>query len=187
MYSTIAQGSSTLVIRGIVALIFGAVALLLPVTAFWVLVIAFGAYAFADGISALITASTRRNRDGRGWLAVEGLAGMIAGVITFFSPASTAVALIALVSAWALVTGFLKIVLAIRLRREIRGEWLLALSGVASILLAVLIIATPVAATIALIWALGIYALVMGGLMIALSVRIRHWERTLIHGLESAA
>jgi uncharacterized membrane protein HdeD (DUF308 family) len=187
MYSTIAQGSSTLVIRGIVALIFGIVALFLPVTALLVLVVAFGVYAFVDGVSALMAAFTRRNRDGREWLAVEGVAGIVAGVITFFRPASTAVALIALVSAWALVTGIMKIVLAIRLRKEIRGEWLLALSGVVSLLLGGLIIATPAAATIALIWTLGIYALVTGGLMIALSVRVRQWEQRLVHGLERAA
>jgi len=86
-----------------------------------------------------------------------------------------------------LITGVLKIVLAIRLRREIRGEWLLALTGAASILLAALIIAAPLTATLALIWALGIYAIVMGGLMIALSVQVRHWERSLPESFERAA
>src|SRR5207247_658094 len=130
--------------------------LTLPTTAFWALVIAFGAYAFVDGVSALIAAVKRRNADGRGWLAVEGIAGILAGIFTFISPAITGVALIALVSAWALVTGALKIVLAIRLRRDIRGEWLLALSGVASIVLAILIMVAPLQATLGLIWALGV-------------------------------
>jgi uncharacterized membrane protein HdeD (DUF308 family) len=187
MVSTIVQGPGTLAFRGIIALLFGVVALMLPVTAFWALVIAFGAYAFIDGAFALLAALTRRNRDGRGWLAVEGIAGITVGILAFVRPASTAVALIALVSAWALITGVMKIVLAIRLRREIRGEWLLVLSGAASILLAVLIMATPLAATLALIWALGIYAIFLGGLMIALSVRVRQWERSLIEPFERAA
>jgi len=147
MYSTLLQTPTTLVIRGIIALIFGIVALTLPTTAFWALVIAFGAYAFVDGVSALI----------------------------------------ALVSAWALVTGALKIVLAIRLRRDIRGEWLLALSGVASIVLAILIMVAPLQATLGLIWALGIYAIAIGGLLIALSVRVRHWQQSLIEPFERAA
>jgi uncharacterized membrane protein HdeD (DUF308 family) len=75
---------------------------------------------------------------------------------------------IALVSTWAFVTGVMKIILAIRLRHEIEGEWLLALSGVASILLAVLPMARPLAATPALIWSLGIYAIVMSELVTAL-------------------
>jgi len=187
MYSTIAQGPGTLAVRGIIALLFGVIALMLPGSAFWALVIAFGAYALADGVSALITALKRRNRDGRGWLAIEGIAGIVAGVLTFLWPITTAVVLIAFVSAWALITGVLKIVLAIRLRREIRGEWLLALTGAASILLAALIIAAPLTATLALIWALGIYAIVMGGLMIALSVQVRHWERSLPESFERAA
>ena len=173
MYSTIAQGPGTLAVRGIIALLFGVIALMLPGSAFWALVIAFGAYALADGVSALITALKRRNRDGRGWLAIEGIAGIVAGVLTFLWPITTAVVLIAFVSAWALITGVLKIVLAIRLRREIRGEWLLALNGAASILLAALIMAAPLPATFVLIWALGIYAIVMGGLMITLSVQVR--------------
>jgi len=187
MYSTIAQGPGTLAVRGIIALLFGVIALMLPGSAFWALVIAFGAYALADGVSALITALKRRNRDGRGWLAIEGIAGIVAGVLTFLWPITTAVVLIAFVSAWALITGVLKIVLAIRLRREIRGEWLLALTGAASILLAALIIAAPLTATLALIWALGIYAIVMGGLMIALSVQVRSWERSLPESFERAA
>ena len=187
MNSTIAQSPATLAIRGIIALIFGVVALMLPVSAFSAIVIAFGAYALVDGVSALITAITRHNRSGRGWLSVEGIAGIMVGILTFLRPVSTAIALIAFVSAWALVTGALKIVLAIRLRREIHGEWLLALSGVASILLAALIIATPVRATLALIWTLGIYAIVLGGLEIALSVRVRRWERGLAEPSERAA
>jgi uncharacterized membrane protein HdeD (DUF308 family) len=185
--TTIVQSPATLAIRGIVALLFGVIALMLPISAFWALVFVFGAFVFIDGVSALISALSRRNRDGRGWLAVEGVAGITAGIITILWPVATALALITLVSAWALVTGALKIVLAIRLRREIRGEWLLALTGAASIVLAALIIATPVTATLALIWALGIYAIVMGGLLIALSLRVRHWERSLIARSERAA
>lgn len=187
MYSTIVQRPGILVIRGIVAVLFGVIALILPVSAFWALLFVFGAFAFVDGVSALISALIDRRRDGRGWLAVEGIAGITAGVLTVIWPGATAIALIALASAWAFVTGVSKIVLAIRLRREIRRESLLALSGTASILLAVLIIATPVTATLALIWALGIYAIVMGGLLIALSVRVRRWERLLIEPSKRAA
>jgi len=178
MYSSVVQSPGTLAIRGIVALLFGIVALLLPASAFLALVIAFGAFALVDGVFALAAAITRRDRDGRGWLALEGIAGIIAGILTFVWPGITAVALIALVAAWALVTGIMKIVLAIRLRKEIRDEWLLALSGVASILLAALMMLAPLPATLGLVWALGIFAIVLGGLLIALAVRVRHWERS---------
>jgi uncharacterized membrane protein HdeD (DUF308 family) len=188
MYATVLQSSNVLAVRGIIAVLFGVVALLLPVPALLALVMAFGAYAFIDGGVALTSALTRRARSGRGWLAFEGIAGIIAGIITFLRPGVTALALIFVVAAWALLTGVMKIVLAIRLRREIRGEWLLALTGVASIVLAVLIVATPITATLALIWTLGIYAIVLGGLLIALAVRVRHWEeKSSIEPLERAA
>jgi uncharacterized membrane protein HdeD (DUF308 family) len=178
MYSRFLQSPGTLAIRGIVALLFGILALLLPASAFLALVIAFG---------ALAAAINNSDRDGRGWLALEGIAGIIAGIVTFVWPGLTAVALIALVAAWALVTGIMKIVLAIRLRKEIRGERLLALSGVASILLAALMMLAPVPATLGLVWALGIYAIVLGGLLIALAVRVRHWERSSGEPLRRAA
>lgn len=187
MNSTVLQSPGTLALRGIVAMIFGFAALLLPGPALLVLVIAFGAFVFIDGAFALASAIRRRDRDGRGWLTLEGIAGIIAGVISFVRPGLTAVALISLVGVWALLTGAMKIVLAIRLRKEIRGEWLLALSGVASILLAALILMTPAMATLALVWTLGIYAIVVGGLLIALSFRVRHWERSLTEPLRRAA
>ena len=178
MNSAVLQSPGTLLLRGVIALLFGFVALFLPASAFWGLVLAFGLYAFVDGVIDLAAAITRRDREGRGWLALEGIAGIIAGIITFVSPGITAMALIALVAIWALVTGVLKIVSAIRLRKEIKGEWLLSLSGVASILMAALIVAAPIRATLALIWVLGIYAILLGGLLIGLSYRVRNWERS---------
>src|SRR5882724_8787594 len=105
MNSTVLQSPATLAIRGILALLFGVVALLLPGPALLGLVLAYGLYAFADGIFALASAVARRGRDGRGWLAVEGIIGIIVGIVTFIWPTLTAVALMALFGAWALVTG----------------------------------------------------------------------------------
>ncbi len=187
MLSSLLPSPGTLLVRGILALLFGIVALLLPGSALLGLVIAFGVYAFIDGVSALAGAITRRNYDGRGWLAIEGIAGLIAGIIAFARPGLTMFALIAVIAAWAFLTGIMKIVLAIRLRREISGEWLLVLSGVASIVLAGLIMSSPLAATVGLIWALGIFALIIGGLLIALSFRVRRWERAEAEPLRRAA
>jgi len=176
MFSTIAQAPAALAIRGVLALLLGVFALMLPVTAFLTLVIAFGAFALVDGVSALVSAITRPARDGRGWLVIEGITGIVIGLLTFVWPGRTAVVLIAFIAAWALITGIMKIVLAVRLRRVINGEWLLILSGAASVIFAGLMIGRPFPATLALVWVLGIYALILGGLLIALSVRVAHWE-----------
>src|SRR6516225_3564262 len=178
MYSNVLQSSGTLVVRGIIALIFGIAALFLPGPTLVGLVLAFGVFAFVDGILALAAAITRHDYEGRGWLAIEGLAGLAAGIVTFVRPGLTIVALIALFGAWALITGIMKIVLAIRLRKEVSGEWFLVLSGIASIVVAALVFATPAAATLALVWTIGIYAIVLGVLLLALSSRVRHWEKS---------
>jgi uncharacterized membrane protein HdeD (DUF308 family) len=187
MNSNVLQSSSTLAIRGALAVLFGIIALLLPGPALFGLVLVFGAYAFIDGVFDLASAIKRRNQGGVGWLVVEGIAGVGAGVITFLYPRITVLALIALFGAWALITGIMKIVMAIRLRKEIQGEWLMVLSGVLSIVVAALVAFEPAAATLALIWTIGIWAIVVGGMLIALSFRVRRWEREGREPLERAA
>jgi uncharacterized membrane protein HdeD (DUF308 family) len=179
MRSTILESSGSLLARGIIAILFGAIALLVPASAFFGFVLAFGAFALADGIFALIAAIKKSTSEGRGWLVFEGIAGILAGLVTFMWPGITAVALISLVAVWAAVTGVMKILLAIQLRKVITDEWFMALSGVASILLAALIIFAPAAATRGLMWAIGIYAIVVGCLLIGLYMRVRRWERGL--------
>src|SRR5256712_646402 len=116
-----------MIIRGAIAIILGIVALLLPGPTFLALTIAFGVFALLDGISALITFLDRHTRLGRGWLALEAVAGVLVGIITMIWPGIAALNLVLLIAAWALVTGALKIAAAIRLRKRIRREWLLVL------------------------------------------------------------
>jgi uncharacterized membrane protein HdeD (DUF308 family) len=96
-----------------------------------------------------------------------------------FQPGLTMIALVSLVAAWALLTGVLEIVAAIRLRRLVTNEWMMVLSGVLSILLGMAIILFPLAGMVALIWWIGAYALIMGALFLALGFKLRRWERSL--------
>ena len=109
-----------------------------------------------------------------GWaVALAGVAGIIVGVLTFVWPGMAGLALLYLIAAWAILTGVLEIVAAIELRRVIEGEWLLALSGILSVVLGVLLVAFPGAGALGLAWLIGIYALVDGLLLIALAFRLR--------------
>jgi uncharacterized membrane protein HdeD (DUF308 family) len=143
------------------------------------LVLLFGAYALVDGIFNLI-AAFRAPREGKrwGWLAFSGVTGVATGLIAFFFPGITALALVLLVAAWSLVTGIAEIVVAIRLRREIEHEWLLGLSGLLSVAFGVLLFLMPAVGAIALAIWIGAYALVFGGLLIALGIRLRNWSRS---------
>jgi uncharacterized membrane protein HdeD (DUF308 family) len=160
-------------LRGVVGILIGIVAFFLPGPTLVALVWLFGAYAILDGLFSLATV-WRRGRTRPWWAMVfEGLLGLGAGTISFVWPGITAMALVYLIAAWAFVTGILEIVAAIRLRREIEGEWLLALTGVLSLILAVLFAMAPDAGAVALIWLWGAYAAAFGVLLVWLGFRLR--------------
>ena len=174
--STLARNWWALLIRGMAAVIFGALTLLAPGISLVALVLLFGAYAFADGIFAIVMALQRGGRRNRWWiLLLEGVAGLGAAAVTWFYPGLTALALLYLIAIWAAVTGVLEIALAIRLRRVIAREWLLALSGVASLALGVVLVLFPGPGMIALVLWIGGYAIVFGALLIGLSLKLRSW------------
>ena len=104
---------------------------------------------------------------------LEGIIGLVIAAITFFRPGLTAFALYLTIAAWAVLTGIFEIVAAIRLRKEIKGEWLLALGGIASIVFGVLMIVYPMAGILTVIWLIGAYAIVFGVVLVGLSLRLR--------------
>jgi uncharacterized membrane protein HdeD (DUF308 family) len=167
---TLARYWWAVALRGLLAVLFGLAAFLWPGITLVSLVLLFGAYALVDGIFAIVAAFRARE-----WwpLLLEGVAGIAAGVATFLWPGITALALLYLIAAWAIITGILEIVAAIRLRRVIENEWWLALGGVASIILGVVMVAAPGAGALGLVWAIGAYALLFGVIMIALGFRLR--------------
>lgn len=169
-----------LALRGVVAILFGLAAFVWPGLTLAVLVALFGAYALVDGIFALAAAVRAVQQHNRWWpLLLVGVAGIAAGVLTFFYPGITAVALLVIIAAWAIVTGIFELITAIELRRHISGEWLLGLSGIASILFGILLIAQPGAGALALVWLIGIYAIVFGLLELGLAFRLRSMQEEL--------
>ena len=163
-----------ILVRGIAAVLFGVLAFIWPVITLAVLVLLWGAYALVDGVLALIAAFRIRDRGRPFWaLLIVGLLGIAAGIVTFFWPGMTTLVLVAFIGAWALVMGIFQIVAAIRMRKAIEGEWLLALSGVLSVIFGVLMLWNPGAGALAVIWVIAAYAIVFGVLLIALGVRLK--------------
>ena len=167
------DGSSVLIIRGIVGVVFGVIAFLWPGITIAALVVIFGAYAIIDGITNLMLGFSRTGAHGRWAHVLQGVVGIAAGVLTFMWPAISALVLILLIGAWAIVTGLFEIAAAIRLRRVITGEWMLVLSGIVSILFGVLVFAFPLAGAVGISWVLGVYAMIAGIILISLGVRLR--------------
>jgi uncharacterized membrane protein HdeD (DUF308 family) len=165
-------------LRGIAGVIFGIATFFAPEISLTALVLLFGAYALVDGALTIVSALRNRAATERWWvLLLEGIAGVAAGGVTFFWPEITALALLYLIAAWALVTGGLEIAAAIRLRKIISREWLLILSGMASVALGVLLVLFPGPGALGLVIWIGAYALIFGALLIALSFRLRSLGR----------
>jgi uncharacterized membrane protein HdeD (DUF308 family) len=176
MVMVLARNWWALVLRGFFDVLFGIAAFVWPGITLAVLVLLYGAFALVDGSFAIAAVLVGRTRGMPSWaLLVEGLAGIAVGAITFFWPGITQIALLFLIAAWAVVTGVFEIVAAVRLRKEIRGEWLLALSGVLSVAVGVALVVNPGAGLLAISWMIGTYAIIFGVLFIVLGFRLRSW------------
>ena len=163
-----------LAIRGLAGVLFGLSAFFWPGITLAVLIMLFGAYAIVDGAFAIGAAFRYRTENGSWWaLLLEGVLSVIAGLVAFAMPGITAIALVYVIAFWAIATGIFEIVAAVRLRREMEGEWLLALTGVLSIALGVIMVVRPGTGALALVWLIGAYALVFGALLLALAFRLR--------------
>ena len=164
-----------LALRGVIAVLFGLLTFFIPGITLISLVLLFGFYAILDGIFDIVSAM---KAPGHHWpLLVEGIVGIVAGLVTFMWPAITAMVLVYLIAFWAILTGLLEIVAGIRLREVIANEMLLILMGVISTLFGILIIIFPGAGALAIIIWIGAYALVFGIILIALAFRLRSFRQ----------
>jgi uncharacterized membrane protein HdeD (DUF308 family) len=151
-------------LRGVAAIVFGVLALIWPGPTLEVLVILFGAYVLVDGISLLV-ALARGDVPARrhAWaVAIMGLLGIAVGIATFVWPGATALTLLYLVAFWSITMGIFQVAAAIALRREVEGEAWMAVGGILSIVFGVLLVAAPGSGLLALVWLLGIYAILFG-------------------------
>ncbi len=174
MLQTLARNWWAIVLRGIFAVLFGLGTFFWPGITLAVLVLLYGGYLFVDGIFAILWALAKRHEGSFSWeVFLVGLASLAAGVLTLLWPRVTAIALLYLIAAWAIVRGIFEILAAFHLRRELRNEWLLALNGALSVLLGVVLIVAPGAGALAVLWLIGSFAIVVGILMIALGFRLK--------------
>lgn len=165
-----------LALRGAVSILLGLLALTMPGLTMVALVTIFGVYAFIQGVLAIMAALRGiREHDRWGAMLLSGIVSIFAGCVAFFTPGVGALAIVWLVAAWAVITGALEIGAGVRLRRIIKGEWMLILAGVLAVLLGFVIASRPALGVVLLTTWLGVYAIFAGILTIMLAFRIRNW------------
>jgi len=180
MTFALARNWWSLVIRGILGIAIGLITFVWPGITLTALVFLFAGYALVDGAFSLTGAVHAAQAHERwGALVIEGILGIAAAVITVFWPAITALSLVFVIAAWAILTGISEIATAVRLRKHISGEWLLILAGIASVIFGVLVAAVPLAGALVIAIWFGAYAFVFGIILVALGFRLRAWEREL--------
>jgi uncharacterized membrane protein HdeD (DUF308 family) len=163
-----------LVLRGVVALLLGIVTLTRPAATLGFMVLLFAIYALAEGVASLVLGLTQFRTQERWWAAVTGgVVSIAAGLVAIAWPAITLAVTLGLMAGWAVLRGALDILAAIRLRREIDGEWAMGFSGALSIVFGILIMAAPIAGAVAITWYLGIYACVVGVTLMLCGFRLK--------------
>jgi uncharacterized membrane protein HdeD (DUF308 family) len=167
------------VLRGLAAIVFGILAFVVPGLTLLGLILLFGAYALIEGVFNVI-ATIRGGVGDRAWwsLLLEGLVSIAAGLVTLVAPGLSALVLLYVMAAWAILTGALEIAAAIRLRKVIANEWWLGLSGALSVAFGTVLMITPATGALAVIWLIGTYAIVFGMVLVALGVRLRRQPAT---------
>ena len=170
----LAQFWWALALRGAAGILFGILAFAMPVLTLAVVVLLFGAYALVDGIFNVVAALSGRSGMRPWWaLLLAGLVGIAAGLVAFFMPGLTALALAYVIGVWAIVIGILEIASAIRLRKAITNEWWLGLSGALAIVFGVFLTLAPGAGALAMVLWIGAYTFVYGIFLVLLGFRLR--------------
>jgi uncharacterized membrane protein HdeD (DUF308 family) len=168
-----------LVIYGVISVLFGISAILWPGSTVVALAWAFGVMALAEGIISLFALFNRHVAVSRGWLALYALASIVFGVLAIMHPVAVVSVLLIFLAAWLIVAGVYRIVFAIRVRKEIQGEWMIALSGVLAIVLGGMLVAYPAAGLLTVAIWIGVAALAYGVLQVVAGVRMHRWKRAL--------
>jgi uncharacterized membrane protein HdeD (DUF308 family) len=163
-----------LALRGVIAILFGVLALAWPDLTLLAFAALFAAYALLTGVVLVVGSIKSRKGNEDWWLPLMvGLVSLGAGAVAAIHPGLTALVLVLVVGANALITGVLDIATAIRLRKTIRNEGLLILNGVASLVFGVLVFLFPDAGALALVWLISFYASLSGILLLGFALRLR--------------
>lgn len=173
MSACLARNWWAVLLRGLLAIVLGVLTLALPAVSLASLVLLFAVYMLADGVLGIVSAIRAARRHERwGWLVLEGLLDLAAGIAALVWPGLTIIVFVVLVAIWAIVTGVALLGATFRLNRQ-HGRWLMGLAGVLSLVWGILLIVAPIGGVLVLMLWIGAYALVFGITLVVLAFRLR--------------
>ncbi len=165
--------------RGLAAIVFGILTLVWPKLSLSVLVLLFGVFAVISGITAVAAALRNTREQGWGFLLTQGILGILAGAIALIWPGITALAFLYLLAAWAILTGVVEIVAPLSFPMSGGRAVLSVLTGLVSIVFGILIAAQPSSGLLAVVWLIGVYAIVFGIMYVAVYFQSRSLSASL--------
>lgn len=181
MIRTISKYWWVFILRGLITIVFGLAALLWPALTLGVMVLLFGLFALFEGLLTILTSFGKGDEKGGWTFLLEGLVGLLVCVIVLLGsslgsilwPRVAAVMLVYYIAGWAILAGLFKTITAFRIRTEVKGEWVLGLSGLISILVGLILILRPGAGVLAVAWLIGIFAIILGIIQLLLGLKFR--------------
>jgi len=166
-----------LVLQGVLGIVVAILAVLFPTIALTTLAFLFAAWAIVTGISHIAEGWRVAEHRGRSWpFAVMGVLAIVAGVLAALVPGITILGLILLLGWWFVLQGAMEVYTAWRIRQEVTGEWILALIGVLSVVVGLIVLALPVVGAILSVSLLAAWALIGGIAAISLGLRLRRFR-----------
>jgi uncharacterized membrane protein HdeD (DUF308 family) len=166
-----------LLLRGLASVAFGVMAFSWPKLTLLTLVVLFAAFVVVDGVFAVAAAVMgKQERGARWWLAVVGLISIGTGIAAYLMPGVTALTFALIIGAWSIATGIFQIIGAIRLRKEIEGEWLLVACGLGNVVFGLLVMLWPGLGLLTMIYLIGFYAIFYGFVLSVLALRLRRYD-----------
>lgn len=178
MDKALTRMSRLLGVAGVASIVFGVTVLLWPGISLLSLTLLFGAFAFVYGTLAIGAGLYLLAHRSTEWVpnVAGGVAGVIIGVITYLHPGITDLTLVYLVAAWAFVVGVFEIMAAIDMRGMLPGAMWLGLAGALSVVFGIVVAFRPGAGMLAILWLIGIYAILAGVTRLVAAYRIHQFH-----------
>ncbi len=183
-YAEIAKGAWIwAVVRGALLIVFGIVAMVAPIGTAVVLAVFIGIFAIVDGIIDLIDAIRHRGASGVGLRVFLGIVSLLFGIIILVWPGKTIGFMVILIAIWSILIGALQIIANVSIRKEAPGAWVWGVvAGAIGLIFGIVVLFNLGIGLVALIWLIGIWAIIFGVALIVLGLQVRKAAKAVTTG-----